>query len=139
MFKKLIVLIVLSVICFGAQAQSIKILKAGNNGIVVRGNTGGILKWYWLGVSYKIGDGQETDLKSGIFRCKGSINKTFNANSIFSLTGKDKGKTITWYAKLWKKKVKKNSCTRGTCRWCMFNGYHFEGQVASASGTTTFE
>ena len=139
MFKKLCVLIVLSVICFGVQAQSIKISKGKNNGIVVRGNTGGILKWYWLGVSYKIGNGKITDLKSGSFRCKGSINKKFNANSIFSLTGKDKGKTITWYAKLWKKKVKKSNCKRGGCGWCTFNGYHFEGQVASTSGTTTFE
>jgi hypothetical protein len=119
-----------------AGSPTIKISKGTNNGIVVRGTTGSLVKWYWLGVSYKIGNGQERDLKSGIFRCKGPINKKFSPGIIASPY---KGKTITWYAKLWKKKTKKSKCTRRGCRWCMFNGYHFEGQVASTSGTSVIQ
>ena len=136
MLKHLMLLLILSGICFGVQAQSIKIYKGNGNGIVVKGTTGGILKWYWLGVSYKIGNGAERDLKSGIFRCKGKINKKFSPGLISSILSKHKGERITWYAKLWKKKVKKSKCQRHGCRWCMFNGYHFEDCVASTSAVT---
>lgn len=139
MYKFVTVFLLLVGISFGVQAQSIKISKGSGNGIVVKGTTGGILKWYWLGVSYKIGNGAERDLKSGIFRCKGKIYKKFSPGLISSILSKHKGGKITWYAKLWKKKVSKRNCKRGACRWCMFNGYHFEGQVASTSGTTIFE
>jgi hypothetical protein len=104
--------------------------------IVVTGNTGGWTKWYWLGVSYKLDNGQEHDIKkTGIFRVKGKYKKNFNigAMGLFSLA--KKSKKITWIVKLWKKKVKKSKCQNPGCRWCMFNGYHFEDSVANVSAT----
>ena len=131
MFKKLSLLIVLSVICFGVQAQSVKIYKQrGKNlgNIVVHVNTGGLLKAYWLGVTYKLDGGQEHDFKA--VRVRGKRKKNFSIGMVGGALGMlQKSGKITWTVRLWTRKVKKSNCTKAGCRWCMLMGYHLEGLV----------
>ena len=127
------------VVCSSLQAQTINVFKqSGKNGgnITVKYNTGGITKAYYLGVSYRIGNGPVIDLKGGFFRVRGKSSKKFSASTLFGIIGKAaKANRITWIAKLWKRKVPKRKCKNAgghPCRWCLINGYHLEGCVASA-------
>lgn len=131
MFKKLSVLIVLSVICFGVQAQSVKIYKQkGKNlgSITVKVNTGKWVKAYWLGVTYKLDNGAEKDLDPVKVRGKTTKNFSIGPGGGWVKKLQNSGK-ITWTVRLWTKRVKKSNCKKSACRWCMFKDSHLEGLV----------
>ena len=147
MLKQFILLFIFAFsVCISLKAQTVKIFrqrgKSGAN-IIVKYNTGGWRKTYWLGVSYRIDNGPIRDLKGGFFCARGKSSKEFNANVLARMIGSAlKASSITWIAKLWKNKIPKRRCTRMDgypCAWCQRNDYHLEVCVASDSAVINLD
>ena len=138
MNKILLAAVIVVFCCANIYAQDVQIRKQNGKSaanVIISGDTGKWIDGYWLGVTYIIG-GVEHDEPVGLFKVRGKFEKKFSASTISGLMGMAmKDDSITWVAKLWKKKVKKSECTKGPCFWCQRMGYHMEECVAQAKAT----
>ena len=103
--------IIAGVWSFPVLAQEIHISRQGGN-LIVSGHVDGSA---YLGVTYS--GPYESDLP--VQRVRGDFKNSFVFSPIHQ--------RVT--ASLWEKKV---TCKEPQCRWCMANGYHMEGRMASA-------